>query len=266
MISPQRVEAVGAGEQRRGRLPVPDRRLHGGVVRRPRRAGCSPRGASRRPASAGNASNHEPQAIRTLAAGPADPGQVGAGHIERVRRGIAGPDRDRVDGTARSASDRAMAPDPVPRSTITSGIRRSGGQARGPTSATSCSVSGRGISTRRSTSRSSRRKAQCPSTYWSGSPRAAGPPWRRAGRRPARVAGLVEPERPLRALEAAGLLAQPAGLVPVAEPVRRLQPGARRQVVTPGQERRAGGPARRPSAPRPPRPARRPARAAACRA
>ena len=43
------------------------------------------------------------------------------------------------------------------------------------TSATS-SVSGRGISTRRSTARSSRRNAQRPSTYCSGSPRGSGRP------------------------------------------------------------------------------------------
>ena len=65
-----------------------------------------------------------------------------------------------------------MAPDPVPRSTMTSGDP--GDRARPRTTAratsTSCSVSGRGIRTRRSTSRSSSRKAQWPSTYCSGSP------------------------------------------------------------------------------------------------
>src|SRR5580692_2950723 len=62
-----------------------------------------------------------------------------------------------------------MAPDPHPRSTI-SGVLSRRFMSSSKASPTSSSVSGRGIRTRASRSRSSERNGQCPSTYWIGSP------------------------------------------------------------------------------------------------
>ena len=62
-----------------------------------------------------------------------------------------------------------MAPEPVPASTMmgAAASRRTSPSA----TSTTCSVSGRGMSTRPSTRRSSDRKAQWPRTYCKGSPR-----------------------------------------------------------------------------------------------
>ena len=80
------------------------------------------------------------------------------------------------------ASDMAMAPDPVPTSTATP-PRSSRVSSR--TISTSCSVSGRGMSTRSSTSSVKCRNAARPAAYWMGAPLAR----RRAAWRAASHAG-----------------------------------------------------------------------------
>ena len=166
--SPARPAARGAtsAEARRTR----DSATYGGFEttsrRRPRRA-------------PGSASNHEPRARRTRVAGRPGAGQVGA----RDGEGVVA--RRRCAHTSASgsslASASANAPEPVPRSAIEYVVCRPrprvGAPRRAPSrtasSIATCavtSVSGRGISTRRSTSRSSPRNGQTPSTYWSGSP------------------------------------------------------------------------------------------------
>ena len=224
----------GPANSAAGRLPVPDHRLDGRVVlgHVGRVAHHQVRAAGqRRPAMRRTTSRGQTDVDR----GPADPGQVGAAPRRapppRHRRPTPCPVRRRP---ARPPARGAMAPDPVPRSAMTSGDpgdRASRGRWPGPPR-TSCSVSGRGIRTRRSTSRSSRRKAQCPSTYWSGSPAR-----RRATMASSRATarsrgGLVEPEHPLRALQPAGLLAQPAGLGTRRRARSAVSTSSSRQVIT----------------------------------
>ena len=96
---------------------------------------------------------------------------TGEGHISSItfRSGVIdGENRIRMDEPTRFV----VAPDPVPRSTAVRGPapdsrRRSSSASAAPATV---SVSGRGMSTRRSTSRSSERKPHTPSTYCRGSP------------------------------------------------------------------------------------------------
>ena len=230
---------------------------------RPGRAGCSRRG---QPAGQLRRQGVEPRAPGHPhgRARPAHAGQVGARHIERAARRPRRPRSCTGRGNSSSASARAMAPEPVPRSAITRGSGCPAASSRA--TSTTSSVSGRGISTRRSTSRSSRRKAQCPSTYWSGSPAR-----RRAtmasSRATARcVAGSSSPSthsapsRPLASWHSQR-----------ASPSSPSSSAARGEEPAPRWSRRFGsgelaGPLVGHQRARPPRPARRPGRAAACRA
>ncbi len=199
--------------------------------------------------------------------GPAHTGQVGAAPRRgRPPTASSGPDGHRAAGTAHRPARGRWSPTRCPRSAITSGSGCPAASSRA-TSATSCSVSGRGISTRRSTSRSSRRKAQWPEHVLE---RLAAAPPRHHGVQVGDGSlrgGLVQPERPLGALQTAGLLAQPPGLAPRRRAPRRSSARSWRHVrhASGLRSRRAGGPARRPSARRRPRPGHRPGRVAACR-
>ena len=110
-----------------------------------------------------------PSAMRTSAARPPDAGEVGAGDVEARRRDTS---------VAHTSTRRPAARRPATgRSRPTAGAEvddaRPAPAATGPASMATpatTSVSGRGISTRRSTIRSRRRNAQRPSTYCSGSP------------------------------------------------------------------------------------------------
>src|SRR4051794_37344433 len=113
------------------------------------------------------ASNQSPSAIRTFAAGRPIPAALA------LATSSASADRSVIHTVTPSAgssiaSDRPIAPLPVPRSAhrIGSSIDR----ARCRATSTTSSVSGRGISTRRSTIKSRCRKPHRPSTYCNGSP------------------------------------------------------------------------------------------------
>ncbi len=231
---------------------------------------------SRRP---GRASNHDPAVGDTR---PAATGSwaASASRLARVtsrassEESTAHTSRGSPKAAPSTARERAMAPEPVPRSTQTSGpsspsvARRAA--ARRPSipraTSTTCSVSGRGISTRRSTCNSTERNGHVPSTYCSGSPEA-----RRAARSSERSrtpARSPAGDRP-------GVLDDPARLPhrthPVGDLGHQLGPGPSRRgrAVGAGRHhglnpRRAAGSACRPSARRSARRGRPSGRGRAC--
>ena len=239
------VEPVGAGEQRAVRLPVAHRRRRRRASRRRRTAGWRRRGRARR--RPGSASNHDPAAMRTLA--PARPMPARLARATSRASATTSVSHTVTPSTGSSAaSDSPMAPEPVPRSATRD---RAGGSARASSMATpaTTSVSGRGISTRRSTAGrgggSSSGRARRPAARRRG----GGRPSRRGGRPSARVAGSSSTSSS--AVGAAGHLAQP--------PRRRLARRRARSVSASScaprrpcraghavsRRRRAGGPARR---------------------
>ena len=136
--------------------------------------------STRRDSSVGSASNHDPSTTVTR---PAAAPSV----LASARRFALATSRASVDASVAqtstgwpvrgpsTANDKAIAPDPVPRSTQMSGSAASPRSAAIRSSApsatsTTCSVSGRGMSTRRSTPSSRLRNCQVPRTYCSGSP------------------------------------------------------------------------------------------------
>ncbi len=160
------VEAIGAGEECLGRLPVAhvgDQLVVLGHVGRVRHHQVEPSPQVGRECV-------EPVALRPRGrwprAGRSRPGWRGRRRGRRVRRRSPRPPR-RSPGARRRATGRWL-PTRYRGRRSASGLGRPSSRARA--TSTTCSVSGRGIRTRRSTRRSSRRKLQCPSTYCSGSP------------------------------------------------------------------------------------------------
>ena len=186
-----------------------------------------------------------------------EPRAVGEAHRwprhARCRRGWPGRRRarrptasvshtsSRRRGPSSVASDSPIAPLPVPRSAQRDRARQRDEPAAIAASATS-SVSGRGISTRRSTIRSRWRNDQWPSTYCSGSPRASrasiASRWATTARSPARRArrGTRRRRSPLafsHSQRACGRPMRAAGLVP------QLAPGDRAAHSSPAASWRA---------------------------
>ena len=121
---------TAAGHQGPTRLPLAGPTGRGrGTRTRPRRADWTPPGRPGRPARTGRASNHEPSASRTrpsrVRIGRPPVASGCPGHGQCVGRDVGGPDLEVRDSRAppSAARDRAMAPEPVPRSTQTGGRR-----------------------------------------------------------------------------------------------------------------------------------------------
>ena len=149
--------------------------------------------------SSGSASNQEPSTTVTPAPAIAQAGQVGPGDGHCSARGVDGPHRgarplggDRQPDRTAARSEVGHRGPSVVRTAVAPVRRRrvremTDAVELGQRCSTTCSVSGRGISTRRSTSRSRVRKPQRPSTYCSGSPADRRSSMRRrSGRPPAR--------------------------------------------------------------------------------
>ena len=128
--------------------------------------------------SSGRASNHAPCAIRTRAANRPAPARFA--RATTSASSLTSVAHTSASGSS-AASASASAPVPVPRSATAKAVaapaQGSGGPRRAPSRSTSSiassavvSVSGRGIRTRGSTSRSRPRNDHEPSTYCSGSP------------------------------------------------------------------------------------------------
>ncbi|CAB4703483.1 unannotated protein [freshwater metagenome] len=117
--------------------------------------------------SGGRASNHEPWEKRTFAAALPSPAAL-ARATSSASPDTSVPHTSVPSMESSAAQARAIAPEPVPRSTTT----RRGVTARAASIANSASssVSGRGMSTRGSTISSTVRNAHDPSTYCRGSP------------------------------------------------------------------------------------------------
>ena len=122
------------------------------------------------------AANHDPAANRTQA--PAIPSPAALARATSSASTEMSVSHTSTEPRGNSAaSDSPITPLPVPRSATgdgpTAGHAESAERAQATAISATSSVSGLGISTRRSTSRSSRRKLQCPNTYCSGSPTAS---------------------------------------------------------------------------------------------
>ena len=116
----------------------------------------------------GSAANHGPCEVRTRAA--ARPTPTVLARATASASSLTSVIQTEVR-TRSVANDRPMAPDPQPRSATSVSTSRPPRRSSSPSAtSTTCSVSGRGTSTRRSTIRSRWRNPQRPSTYCSGSP------------------------------------------------------------------------------------------------
>ncbi len=172
----QGLEPGRAGHQRARRLPVGD--LGGQVVGGGDVGRVADDQVDRAP-QLGRAARRttSPRRGVTRRAGPTEAGQVGAGHVEGGRRHVGGPHLDVAPLGHQRQGDGSRPGAQVDRQqgSSASGSTRLDAPARSRSSSSSAqpatsSVSGRGISTRRSTSRSRVRKPHTPTTYCSGSP------------------------------------------------------------------------------------------------
>ncbi len=135
----------------------------------------------------GRASNHEPSAsVTRAAAAPSTAASTarfdratsrasGEASVAQTSRPASPPLAPRRPGTGRwhpSPSRGPRTPDGLPSPVPPVDRARATRPSSASATSTTCSVSGRGMSTRRSTASSRVRNGQVPSTYWSGSPAA----------------------------------------------------------------------------------------------